>query len=76
MKYIDHWMKGQYEWTENYEKRLIHLCNSRAQDLRKRAWDTADHRRGDFKPRTRFSNTLVTFPVKIRDYSKGLPDFQ
>ena len=23
-----------------------------------------------------FSNTLVTFPVKIRDYSKGLPDFQ
>jgi len=30
MKYIDHWMKGKYEWTENHEKRFIYLWNSRA----------------------------------------------
>lgn len=76
MKYNNHWMKGEYKWTENHEKRLIYLWNSTARDLRERAWDTAGHRRGDFKPRTRFSHTLVAFPVKIRDYSKGLPDFQ
>ena len=37
MKYIDHWMKGKYEWSENHEKSFIYLWNSRARDLRKRA---------------------------------------
>ena len=54
MKYIDHWMKGKYEWSENHEKSFIYLRNSRARDLRKRAWDTAD-----LKPRVRVFQTLL-----------------
>lgn len=36
MKYIDHWMKGKYEYTRNYEQRLIYLSNSIARDLHAR----------------------------------------
>ena len=63
-------MKGEYKWTENHEKRLIYLWNSTARDL-----DTAGHRRGDFKPRTRFSQLSCSFPSENKGLLQGITRF-
>lgn len=78
MKYNNHWMKGEYKWTENHEKRLIYLWNSTARDLRELTRARVRHSRPSawrFQTAYAFFTHSCSFPSENKGLLQGITRF-